>query len=206
MGRIFALLVSSSFAATLLPGNAQAASILGGTTDVTVTAAQAITDLGLSFAPLGSATVTFNGSGLPVVSFPITGGTLASNGDAIIEHDGSGLSFTAGSNTLLLENFTINTASSSLFGLATANGSAVGIVPLFNITPSLGLTLTSQAAGALSAVFGAPDLTGVEIGTAAVNPVTAPVPEPANWLMLISGFALLGASIRGTRRQSVAYA
>lgn len=207
MGRLLALLASSSFvAAAALPVQAQAASILGGTTEVTVTAGPALTDLGLSFAPIGSATAVINESGLPVVTFPITGGTVASNGDALIEHGGSGLSFTGGGNSLLLENFTINTATSSLFGQATANGSVLGIVPIFDITSTLGLNLTSEAAGALTALFGAPDLTGVEVGTAVVNPVTAPVPEPATWMMLISGFGLIGMAMRGARRQTVSFA
>lgn len=207
MGRFFALLASSSFvAAAALPVQAQAASILGGTTEVTVTAAPALTDLGLSFAPIGSASAIINDLGLPVVTFPITGGTIASNVDALIEHDGSGLSFTAGGNSLLLENFTINTATSSLFGQATANGTLLGIVPIFNITPRLGLNLTSEAAGALTSLFNAPNLTGVEVGTAVVNPVAAPVPEPATWLMLISGFGVIGMAMRGARRQTISFA
>jgi hypothetical protein len=36
--------------------------------------------------------------------------------------------------------------------------------------------------------------------------VTAPVPEPATWAMMIGGFGLLGAAARRRRRIAVSFA
>ncbi len=53
------LMASVAFAAAAVsaPANAQQ-TVTGGTTDVTLTAAPALTELGLTAAPTGSATVT----------------------------------------------------------------------------------------------------------------------------------------------------
>lgn len=179
---------------------AAAATIIGGATEVTLTSASTLSGLGLSFAPFGTASVIPR-AGPPVVSFLITGGTTDPvTGNAIVRHDGSGLAFTAGSNALRIGDFVIDTAAGLVRGSAVANGTTLGVVPLFNLNSSSQLLLTSQAAGAFTTVFGAPNLTGTVIGTADVNLVAAPVPEPATWALLIGGFALIGATMRQRRR------
>ena len=100
----------------------------------------ALTTLGLTPGVLGSATLA-NGS----VSFPITGGhvTVYKKGavdpyvQGDIEHNGSGLSLTAGSTTVQLQNFDINPGSSQLFGDVSVNGTiAVKHAFLFNLDGS----------------------------------------------------------------------
>jgi hypothetical protein len=100
----------------------------------------ALTSLGLTPGVLGTATLT-DGS----VHFPITGGNLTVykkgevdpyvQGD--LQHNGSGLSLTAGSTVVNLENFDINPGSSQLFGDVSVNGTvAAKHAYLFNLDGS----------------------------------------------------------------------
>src|ERR1700712_3517784 len=100
----------------------------------------ALTSLGLTPGVLGTATLT-DGS----VHFPITGGNVTVykkgavdpyvQGD--LKHDGSGLSLTAGSTTVQLQNFDINPGSSQLFGDVSVNGTvAASHAFLFNLDGS----------------------------------------------------------------------
>lgn len=197
-------LAVAALAAAPLAVPAHAAGIIGGATKVTVTSAATLTGLGLSFTPFGTASIV-PGPGDPAVNFLITGGTADDvTGALLVRHDGSGLDFTAGSNTLRIGDFLVDTAAGLVSGRVFANGTALGIVPLFNLDPSLQLLLTSDAAGAFTTVFGAPDLTGAVIGTADVNAVLA-VPEPASWALMIGGFVLAGAIVR-RKRPSIVYA
>jgi len=201
MTKLPALLASAAFALTALVATpASAANVIGGTTDVTLTAAPTLAGLGLSAAPTGTATVTTT-AGIPTFTFPITGGTINdSTGAALINHDGSGILFSAGTSTLQIGNFLIDTAAAQVFGSAVINGSTTLTgVPLFTIGTGTSLSLTSQAAGAFTSVFGAPDLTGVNVGFARVNAVTAAVPEPATWGLMLLGFGVVGYGLRRRR-------
>jgi hypothetical protein len=196
---------AAALAAATLATPAAAATIIGGATEVTVTAAPALTGLGLSFAPFGTASVTTNSAGLPVASFLITGGTRDDlTGALLVRHDGSGLTFSSAGRTLSVGNFVIDTAAATVTATATANGSPLGTVPLFTIGSGLSLLLTPQAAGAFTTVFNAPNLAGTQFGTADVNAVFAPtaaaVPEPAAWALMILGFGLVGRTLRGRQR------
>lgn len=102
--------------------------IFGGNTAVALDAnfLAALKSLGVTPGVLGTATLT-NGS----VAFPITGGSVvywSPSGkyrpyvQGIIEHNGSGLSLTAGSTVVDLTNFTINPGNSKLYGDVTVNG------------------------------------------------------------------------------------
>lgn len=102
--------------------------IFGGNTAVALDAnfLAALKSLGVTPGVLGTATLT-NGS----VAFPITGGSVvywSPSGkyrpyvQGIVEHDGSGLSLTAGSTVVDLTNFTINPGNSKLYGDVTVNG------------------------------------------------------------------------------------
>ena len=98
----------------------------------------ALTSLGLTPGVTGTATLT-DGS----VNFPITGGSVvywSPKGtyrpyvQGIIQHNGSGLSLTAGSTVVDLTNFTINPGNSLLYGDVSVNGTvAVSQAPLFNL-------------------------------------------------------------------------
>lgn len=181
---------------------AQAATIVSGVTAVTLTAAPTLRDLGLSISPFGLAMLATDGIDPPVASFIITGGTLdEEDGSLLIAHDGSGLRFTAGSATLEIGDFLIDTEEGLVTGSAFANGGALGTVPLFTLNSDLELFLTETAAGAFVQVFDAPDLSGVLIGTAAPSFQTA-IPEPQSWALMIGGFALLGGTLR--RRRAIA--
>jgi hypothetical protein len=112
----------------------------GGDTAVLLDAgfAAALTSLGLTPGVTGTGTLT-DGS----VHFPITGGSVVywspkSNYrpyvQGIIEHDGSGLSLTAGSTVVGLSNFTINPGNSQLYGDVDVNGSVAAVqAPLFDL-------------------------------------------------------------------------
>ncbi len=105
-----------------------------------------------------------------VATFPITGATLDSQtlrGEIL---HSSGLIFERGSAAVKIERFAIDTTGTQpiITGLASANGSVVGRIPLFNLDLSnaqvsangpfisiagVGVTLRQEAAGALNAVF-----------------------------------------------------
>ncbi|MEO6115844.1 MAG: hypothetical protein ABIP33_05620 [Pseudolysinimonas sp.] len=102
--------------------------LFGGNTAVALDKGftDALTSLGLTPGVLGTATLT-DGS----VHFPITGGSVvywSPDGkyrpyvQGIIEHDGSGLSLTAGSTEVDLTNFTVNPGNSKLYGDVSVNG------------------------------------------------------------------------------------
>jgi hypothetical protein len=189
------MLASALFASALLfsvaPASAATIGIAGGTTTVALDAGTlaALTGAGITVAPLGTASIMGTSA-----MFPITGGTIDDVSlDAEIFHDGSGLSLSSMMTTLDLMNFVINVNLGTETGVLT--GDAMGAVnasdvPLFNIGPGLVLTLTSEGAGALTAAFGLPDLTGAVIGTASVN--VEPVPEPSSIALFGAGAVLIG--------------
>lgn len=214
--RSFKKLVGLAFAAAWLAGPAvgQAAVVTGGQTNVQVTA-----DLGaLGLTPGITGTASIVSASPLTVGFGITGGSLDAGLGGFILHEGSGVSLTAGGNSLTLSNFIIDTVSQRILGDAALNGSSiandlslfsfdlssVSVAQLTNLdAPALGLFFTSQAAGALTQVFGAPDLTGVQFGLAATSPTFAAVPEPATWALLIVGFGLVGTAARRRSRHGV---
>lgn len=194
------MLAAATFAAAValpMAAQAQALPIIGGITAVTLTSAPTLSGAGLSVGTLGSALFSPGSAGTPLVYFPVTGGTLDTvTFGGSIEHAGSGLSLSSAASTLNLTDFTIDTVAGVLTGQAAVGSTALGAVPLFSLLPSgnivspFSLRLTSAAAGALTAVFGVPDLTGLEIGTANTIPVTA-VPEPATYAVMLAGLAVL---------------
>jgi hypothetical protein len=121
---------------------AEVDSLTGKSTAVKLDAGfvSALTTLGLTPGVTGTATLA-DGS----VSFPITGGnvkyytpgTVTPYVQGIINHDGSGLSLTAGATAVTLENFTINPGTSKLYGDVAVNGAvAVKQAYLFNLDGS----------------------------------------------------------------------
>ncbi|ROS52745.1 hypothetical protein [Frigoribacterium sp. PhB24] len=90
---------------------------------------EALTTLGLTPGVVGTATFTDG-----TFSFPITGGHVDYFGpdseirpyvQGEIDHDGSGLSLTAGSTAVELSDFRIDPGESKLYGTVTANGQVV---------------------------------------------------------------------------------
>jgi hypothetical protein len=106
---------------------AQIDSLSGEQTAVTLDPAflEGITGLGLTPATLGGATL--EGA---EIAFPISGGNVTYFDPAsgvqpyvqgLIEHDGSGLSLSAGGTTVKLEDFEVDPAESTLYGKVTVN-------------------------------------------------------------------------------------
>jgi hypothetical protein len=176
-------------------------SIIGNETTVSLTSFDTLISLGLTPAPLGTATVD-TGVTPPEITFPITGGIFDDQTSiALIEHDGSGFSLSNASGTsLFLENFLIDTGISQLSGDASFNSTVVSDLPIFDISSSLELLLTKEAAGAINVIFnlGDLDLTGAVIGVASVDlKLGTPVPEPGTLVLL--AFGLFG--VAGCRRK-----
>lgn len=144
------------------------------TVDLNTDTIGAVVGLGLTPAPVSPGVLGAHGDDL-LASFPIVGNILK---DGVVKHTG-GLSLSAGDTTLTLTNYWIETGSGVLTAYAEVNGDAVGRLPLFVLgaaAPQDGcfatasLALSSEAAGALTAVFGAPNLTGADFGVACVAP------------------------------------
>ncbi|MEM8773649.1 MAG: VPLPA-CTERM sorting domain-containing protein [Pseudomonadota bacterium] len=178
----------------LLPGTAFSATIpfIGGNTTVEITAD--LNGLGLAGAPFLFASVDTSGPN-PVFSFPITGGST--NGNTLIEHDGSGVTLAALSDPTInatVSNFLIDVGAGTVSG--NVNGSTDQAV-LFDFGTVDGsgiqLLIADPLAGALTSVFGAPDLAGAEFGIANAFPETANVPA----VPLPAGLPLLAVGLGG---------
>jgi len=129
-------------------------SLAGVDTQVTLDAGfvEALTTLGLTPGVLGGATLTDG-----VLAFPITGGNVDYYDPAEdyrpyvqgeIDHEGSGISLTAGDTVVELTDFVIDPGTSRLTGTVTANGELVGEdVFIFNLDGSTLNPLTEDADG-----------------------------------------------------------
>jgi hypothetical protein len=193
------LILCAALLLCLTPASTRADSVAGDTTVVLNTSTvTTLTGLGLSLSPLGQA--SFNAS-TGTLTFPITSGTIGGTGD-VFNHDGSGISLTAGSNSITFRNFVINTSTDTLSGNVHFGNNQMNGVALFDIGNGGVLTLDAQAAASLSSAFGVSNLAGTTFGTATINvPLTGgtvgsggtptgttPTPEP-------SVFGLLAASV-----------
>lgn len=105
-------------------------------------------------------------------AFPITGDAT----DGVIEHTGA-LALRSDIGALTLGDYRIDTAKGVLTATATIQGQAPTTIEFLTVAPtepatgcdvSANVTLTKQAADALTLVLGAPDLTGAPIGNACV--------------------------------------
>jgi hypothetical protein len=129
----------------------------GDTTKVTLDSGfvQALTDLKVTPAPVGDANISTAG----VATFPITGGnvtyyepgTVSPFVQGRLDHDGSGLSLTAGGKTVELTNFVIDPGASVLTGNVSVDGkTAAEGAPLFFLD---GRTLQPLRTGENTAVL-----------------------------------------------------
>lgn len=128
--------------------------LAGVDTQVTLDAGfvEALTTLGLTPGVLGGATLTDG-----VLAFPITGGNVDYYDPAEdyrpyvqgeIDHEGSGISLTAGDTVVELTDFVIDPGTSRLTGTVTANGELVGEdVFIFNLDGSTLNPLAEDADG-----------------------------------------------------------
>jgi hypothetical protein len=178
-------------AATILPKN-----------DTTVLVTAPLSLLGLGGAPTGTAGVSLS-DGKPLFAFGITGGTIDAAGNALIEHDGSGVQLFALADTSVsatVGTFLIDTLGGTVSGIVNGSGPSTVLFTFGEITKrGISLNISSALAGALTSVFGAPDLTGARFGFANTAPEVAPVPVAGALPLLAGGLALLGAV--GLRRR-----
>ena len=133
---------------------AQLTSLTGVDTQVTLDQGflDALTSLKLTPGVLGTATLTDG-----ALHFPITGGhvdyydpsqSYRPYVQGEIDHEGSGLSLTAGSTEVDLTNFVIDPGTSQLFGTVSANGTKVADhVYIFNLDGSTLKPLATDADG-----------------------------------------------------------
>ncbi len=204
---ILAAAAALSFGLASAPAFAQSLPIVGGVTSVSLVAAPTLTAAGLTVGGLGTAQISPGSAGIPLAFFPVTGGSLDTATFAgSIQHSGSGLFLSNSSATVNLRDFVIDTVGGTLTGQVSVGSTVLGAVPLFTLgssgvaTAPFSLSLTAAAAGALSQVFGIPNLTGAVIGNANTIPITSAVPEPATVLSLLVGLGLIGLSV--TRRRA----
>jgi hypothetical protein len=188
------LLFSAALAAAALLGATAHASTIGvggGNTDITVTADLA----GLGLTPTLDGTATANADGS--FRFPITGGSTDGT-NAIIRHDGSGVTLTAGSTSASIGDFIIDTKFKNVTGTLFGAGSGIEFFTFGETVDPRGveLLISSTLAGALTDVFGAGDLSGAQFGFAAPDPQV--VPLPAGAVLLLTGIGAL--ALRGRRK------
>ena len=204
--------------ATLAATSANASLITGGSTEVRLDPAIAGAIIGAGVTPAATGTGILDLTTL-TFTFPITGGTLSDTviPGSTIEHDGSGIIFSAGTTSLAISNFVIDTTTLGISGGAVSTDPATGDpldveegVPLFSLSaggteegfPFL-VALTDTASGALNATFGT-DLFdgGLVIGAAGTAPVVSEVPEPDSLPLLAIGLGMIG--LRFMRRDRAA--
>lgn len=194
----------------IAPDTAHAAPIVGGITEVRLDAAPVLTSLDITPGLIGTASILdtpeiLPGVIVPLVGFPITGGTA--NGNLIIAHDGSGLTLSRDTNgtdpdgvvVVSLANFVIDTGSLALTGDVSVDGTGVGSLPLFIITATgnadfpFALNLSFDAATALNSSLGVTAFTeGLTVAVATTAPeVLAEVPVPATALLFGAAIAPL---------------
>ncbi|MEM7721581.1 MAG: VPLPA-CTERM sorting domain-containing protein [Pseudomonadota bacterium] len=181
---------------SLAPASASTIPIVGGATAITVTA-----DLGalsIAAAPTGSASLDVI-DGDAVFSFPITGGEVASDGEALIEHGGSGVSLVRAGTTTEIGDFLIDTAGGIVSGSFNGGGSTT----LFSFgtvgADGVELLISPFLAGALAN----PGLIGAQFGFASPAPETPPVaavPLPASAWMLLAAVGAVGVIARRRAR------
>jgi hypothetical protein len=177
---------------------AQVDALSGRTTAVTLDAGfvSALQSLKVTPAPLGDASISSKG----VARFPITGGnvtyyepgTVSPFVQGELDHDGSGLSLSAGGTTVELTDFVIDPGASVLTGTVSVDGEvAAEAAPLFFLdgrtlnplrTTDSGaavlegttVKLKAEAADLLNQTFGIDDLQeGLVIGVAKITINTA---------------------------------
>lgn len=153
----------------------------------------ALGDLGLEPGEVGDAKFVQGGG---AVQFPITGGNVTYYDpesdvrpyvQGVLEHEGSGISLTAGDTTVELTDFVIDPATSELFGTVSANGEVAAedalifkldgttLNPLAMegdaaVLEGTGVLLSADAASLLNETFGVDALEeGIPVGVSKIS-------------------------------------
>lgn len=168
----------------------------------------------LQFTLLGGSTLTsvqailYNLNGPLTTTFTpgaeIWRSSAVSNPSGLIDFNPTGVVLTGGKNyvAFLSTYYTTGTGSASVSSCNPFGGGACGVS---NANPSLGRAITGFVSGDKlneltfsQVVNGSQDLT--------FSATIAAVPEPASWMMMISGFGILGGAMRRRTRTTVGYA
>jgi hypothetical protein len=175
IGRVmFAAAIGIGMLASAAPTFASSGGFHQGSTIVTLDNGTLTTIVGLGIMPSAVKPGVIDADpGVVTATFPIT-----EIEKGVIQHAG-GIKLTKGTTKLSLTSYYIQGA--TLTARASLNGMFLGRIPLFDLTNVMSfksrhcavtadLRFTSAAAGALTAVFKAPDVTGVLFGSACVAP------------------------------------
>ena len=170
--------VATLTAALAFAPAAPAAKISGGKTVLQprTSTFEALADAGVSVAPSGVARANANG-----IVFPITGGRAnPAAPNAKIKHDG-GLTFSGAGTSVTLQDFIVRVGKKNVIDSHAAGGGTVRLADLGLkkakikekggrvIIAKVKVKLARNAAKALSATFGLPNLTGAQLGKATVK-------------------------------------
>lgn len=162
----------------------------GGTTTITFASGLVSTMNGLGIT-LGTVSPAGLHSSNSYVTFPVTGGAIdLDTGATQVLHSG-GLILTAGPTQVIVQSFIIDTTTGTpvMTGLVSLNGTLIGRLPIFDLSPTspitlpitptsrgqvtvtgINVTLDSTVAGFINSTLGNPGLAGgFAIGTATVN-------------------------------------
>ena len=176
---IFAAL--TAFAAT--SANAATTQIAGGVTEITVidSTLGLLVDNTDSIGVVGNTTLTGATFG-----FGISGGTAFMDGNALIEHDGVGVTLNAQGSSATIGDFIIDTTAGNVTG--TLNGAGSFEFFVFgsgNDLPGVELLLSETLSSTLESFFSLSEdaLEGATFGYAVPQPTLVPLPA-AGWMLL----------------------
>lgn len=194
-------LVAAFFVLLPLPAASATLPIVGGITTVEVTAN--LGALGLFGAPFLEADVDVSDTN-PLFSFGITGGST--NGDTLIEHDGSGVTLASIADPSInttVSNFLIDVGAGGIFGNVDNSADQALLFtfdPLDAGAPDIPIFIAAPLAGQLTTIFDAPDLATAQFGIANTSPEIGPavVPLPAGLPLMVAGLGALWVVRRRT--------
>jgi hypothetical protein len=159
------------------------------------------TQSGITFANNVTAPDLANG-GSPIL-FLIGAATTPNYGQDFLSFQNTDVGLSADITTPGVTAFGFDYASYIVGGVATiaVNGGLPVPITVTGTPSFIGFTSTAPITD-LNILFPTGysfDLTKVSYGTALIPPVSGAVPEPATWVMMIGGFALIGATMRRRR-------